>query len=136
MTAKSPDTGIDYGLTGHPELVSKLKKGQIETEVILTEDLPFYLKAASATGFKVKEIAGPGGEFPSLVEIGGSVAGMVPETKVFQERVPDNGRIAVSIERPKNRGSEDYENFSPFRTCLNYKMRERAQSPLKSTTKP
>lgn len=91
-----PDEGIDRSEAGYLDLVSKVERNQSITLAINKDILPSYLRAASATGFKVKKIAEEGEWFLS---------------SVGKSKIPVQGKgyIAVSIERPE--GSKDHRDF-------------------------
>lgn len=97
------------------DLVSKIKRREVVTLSIPKDRLPFYLEAASATGFKVEKIADEGEEFPFLKMVIGKSGTEKPEydsdgtPKVSSLKVAGKNFIAVAIEKPK--GSVDHNAF-------------------------
>lgn len=104
-----PDSGITYELEKrYSKLVPKITSGQVQTFSMPEDRLPSYLRAASATGFKVEQIAVEREKFPDLLPYSDSFGNLHPE-KIFYIRVEGEGYIAVSVERPK--GSKDHTPF-------------------------
>lgn len=89
---------------GEPlDLAQKVLRGQVVTIVIHEDNLPFYLRVASKTGFPVTKIAGGGEDFPVLYLDGDG------NRIVSNVKVPGKDYLAVAIEKPR-----DAANHSGF----------------------
>lgn len=89
----------------YAQIAKKVASRQAVTQVIAEERLPLFLKAASASGFKVEQIAKEGERFPGLESY-----------REFREEVSDvvvqgTGNIAISIEKLEGGSKGDHGPF-------------------------
>lgn len=108
------------GLSKNPDLGPKIKTGEVLTFSIPKESLPFYLKAGSATGFKVEQIAGEGKKFP---HVNWKQRSLQPE--VDNVTLPE-GFIGVSIQGPK--GKKGFIAF--WKRLTSIERKQTSRSPM------